>query len=50
MQPPAVDDVYQLKTMLKELMSEEGQFTMKALNISGNELMDEFKLEPSPQL
>jgi len=49
-QPPAILDVKELIDLLDELLAEEGQFTMKELNLSGDDLMKKFKLKPWPQL
>ena len=49
-QPPAIEDVQLLEEILDELIAEEGQFTMKALAVNGQDLMDELNMEPGPAL
>jgi tRNA nucleotidyltransferase (CCA-adding enzyme) len=50
LQAPALQGVYQLKDMLKKLYEQEGQFTIKQLDIDGNIVMQEFGLTPWPQV
>lgn len=39
-------DIPKLKELYKEIMEEEQCFTLKSLNISGNDIMDLFKIKP----
>ena len=50
MQPPAIDELKQMKQLVKKMHKEEGRFTMKDLAVNGNVLMQELKLSPGPRV
>ena len=43
-----LSDVDKIKTILKKLQKQEGQFRMKDLAIGGSDILSHFKLKPSP--
>lgn len=50
LQSAEIESVQSLYDMLTELRDTEWQFTKKELAISGNDIMNEFALQPGPQL
>jgi len=40
MQPPAIDELKEMKKTVKQLIKDEGRFTMKQLAVNGNEIMN----------
>ncbi len=50
MQSPAIDELKELKKMVKRLHKEEGRFTMKQLAVDGNILMKEMNIQAGPRL
>ncbi len=49
-QPPAIEELIELEEMVNEIMEEEGQFTIKAMDLNGNDLMEAFSLPAWPKL
>jgi tRNA nucleotidyltransferase (CCA-adding enzyme) len=49
-QAPQIDEVYNLISLVDEIMSEEGRFTIKKLAIDGNVIIEELNIKPWPQI
>ncbi len=45
-QAPQIEEVYTLISLIDEIMTDEGRFTMKQLVINGDILMQELKIKP----
>jgi tRNA nucleotidyltransferase (CCA-adding enzyme) len=45
-----ITDVHEIKKIMERLHKQEGQFTMKQLAVSGNDLMRQFKLKAWPRV
>lgn len=45
-----ISDVHEIKKIMERLHKQEGQFTMKQLAISGNDIMKKFKLKAWPRI
>ncbi len=45
-----ISDIDKLKSILKKLHKQEGQFTMKDLAVNGSDIMHHFKLPASPAI
>lgn len=50
LQAPAIQEVYDLITLIDEIVAEEGRFTMKQLAVNGTILMEHFNLPAGPKL
>ncbi|MFA7717269.1 MAG: HD domain-containing protein [Candidatus Absconditabacterales bacterium] len=45
-----ITEIYELRKLLERLHKKEGQFTMKQLAVSGDDVMKKFKLKAGPQV
>ena len=50
MQPPAIEELKDMKKTVKQLIKDEGRFTMKQLAVDGTILMQQLSLSPGPKL
>ncbi len=50
MQPPAIEELKEMKKIVKQMHKDEGRFTMKQLAVDWNILMKELSIPPGPKL